>query len=221
MPDEKPCGCGCVNTFSSKEAEQDLRRYRENGPDRTTRALVNAIRARGIDGATLLDVGGGIGAIQWELLADGVASSQSVDASEGYAETVRREAARRGLAERVTVRLGTLETLADEVQPADVVTLDRVICCDPDMEALLAVVTAKAGRIVGLVYPRVTWWNRLAERVFTLWSWITRDETRWHLHPEVDIDFILRFAGFERRFIDRTFVWRIAVYERRPIPTGD
>jgi hypothetical protein len=221
MADGTRCECGCVNTFTSKSAEADLKRYLEKGPDATTQALVNAIRARGIDGATLLDVGGGIGAVQWELLADGVTSSQSVDASEGYAETVRREAARRGLADRVTVRQGTLEELVDEVEQADVVTLERVICCDPDMQALLAVVVAKSRRIVGLVYPRVTWWNRLAERVFTLWAWVTRDDTRWHLHPEADIDFILRFAGFERRFIDRTFVWRIAVYERRPRPTAE
>jgi hypothetical protein len=132
MAGEGPrCDCGCVNTFTSKSAEGDLKRYLDKGPDGTTRMLVTAIRSRGIDGATLLDVGAGIGAVQWELLANGVRTSQSVDASEGYAAIVRREAERRGLADRVTVRQGTLEELADAVDGADIVTLDRVICSTP------------------------------------------------------------------------------------------
>jgi len=205
-----------VNTFDAKSAEGDLRRYRDRGADGTTRTLLQRIRARGTDGATLLDVGGGVGIVQWELLADGVVSSQSVDASEAYAETVRREAIRRGLEDRVTVRVGTLEELADEVEPADIVTLDRVVCCDPDFQGLLGVATTKARRVIGLVYPRVTWWNRLGAVAFAVWGWVTRDGSRWHLHPEADVDFVLRFAGFDRRSLDRTLIWRVAVYERRP-----
>jgi len=220
MSDPVRCDCGCVNTFTAKSAEGDLRRYRERGPDGTTRTLLQRIRARGVDGATLLDVGGGVGIVQWELLADGVRSSQSVDASAAYADAVREEATRRGLGDRVTVRVGTLEELADEVEPADIVTLDRVVCCDPDFQALLGVATSKARRVIGLVYPRTTWWNRVAARVFAVWGWITRDDLRWHLHPEADVDFVLRFAGFDRRSLDRTLIWRVAVYERRPAADG-
>ena len=64
MPPKVPCDCpSCPNVFSRDEADLDLKRYRDKGPDPTTKALVNAIRGLGIDGATVLDIGGGVGAI--------------------------------------------------------------------------------------------------------------------------------------------------------------
>ena len=98
MPERRPCDCGCSpNTFSDREAANDLKRYLEKGPDATTRALVDAIVATGVEGTTVLDVGGGIGAIPLELLAAGASRAQAVDASEAYIETSRAEAERRGL----------------------------------------------------------------------------------------------------------------------------
>jgi SAM-dependent methyltransferase len=214
MPDS-PCSCGCVNTFSTKDARNDLKRYLKQGPDATTRALIDAIRAEGIEGATLLDVGGGIGAIPLELLAAGLASVQAVDATEGYVEVARAEAARRGFGERTRHLLGSLEELAAEIEPADVVTLDRVVCCDPDAVALLGAVTDRARRMVGLVYPRVTWWNKVAARGLAAFGWLTRDDTRWHLHDDRTVDGLLRRAGFQRREVDRSFIWQVALYVRR------
>ncbi len=213
MPDE-PCRCGCVNTFSTKDADGDLERYRKQGPDRTTRALIDAIRAEGIEGASLLDIGGGIGAIQLELLGAGLSRSTSVDASEAYVAVARAEAARRGYAEAASHRFGTLADVQSEVAAADVVTLDRVVCCSSDLPALLGTATERARRMVGLVYPRPTWWNRIAARVINAFSWLTRDPTRWHLHPEAEIRGILQRAGFERRDVDRSFVWQVALYVR-------
>src|SRR5262245_42004305 len=98
--------CGCANIFSSKEAEADLRGYRDTGPEASTTALVEAIIADGVEGATLLDVGAGIGAIQLELLGAGLARAESVDATEAYVETARAEATRRGFGDRVSGRVG-------------------------------------------------------------------------------------------------------------------
>ncbi|HUG29011.1 MAG TPA: methyltransferase domain-containing protein [Candidatus Limnocylindria bacterium] len=214
MSDDAPCNCGCPNTFSTKDADADLKRYLKQGPDRTTRALIDAIVAEGVEGATLLDIGGGIGAIQWELLASGVARSTTVDATEAYVAAARAEAERRGYGDRTTGRAGTFEEIASEIEPVDIVTLDRVVCCDPNLAGLLASAAGHARRMVGLVYPRGTWWNRLAGRVMNAFAWLARDHTRWHLHQPADIDRILTGAGFRRREIDRTFVWQVALYVR-------
>jgi hypothetical protein len=214
MPDDSSCGCGCPNTFDAKTAECDLKRYQKNGPDGTTRSLIDAIVAEGVQGATLLDIGAGIGAIQLALLDAGAASATSVDATEAYVQAARAEAARRGYGDRTDGRIGTFETLATVIEPADVVTLDKVVCCDPDLASLLTQAAQHARRMVGLVYPRVTWWNRLAARVLAAWGWITRDATRWHLHADVDIDRILRTAGFQRRDVDRSLIWQVALYVR-------
>lgn len=220
MADDTPCACDCPNTFSSKDADGDLERYRKDGPDRTTRALIDAIVAEGVEGATLLDIGGGIGAIPLELLGKGLASATSVDATEAYVEAARAEAERRGYGDRTSGRFGDFAELAPEIEPADVVTLDRVVCCDPDLAALLGGAAGHARRMVGLVYPRATWWNRVGARVLAAWGWITRDPTRWHLHRPADIDGILRGAGFRGREIERSLIWQVALYVREAGSAG-
>ena len=212
MPDNAPCSCGCPNTFSTKDADDDLARYLKQGPDRTTRALIDAIVAEGVEGATLLDIGGGIGAIPLELLASGAARATTVDATEAYVAVARAEAERRGYGDRTTGRAGTFEDIASDIEPADIVTLDRVVCCDPNLAGLLESAAGRARRMVGLVYPRGTWWNRLGARLMNGFAWLTRDRTRAYLHAPADIDRILTAAGFRRREVDRTLVWQVALY---------
>jgi Methyltransferase domain len=214
MADERPCACGCANTFSTKDADVDLDRYRREGANPSTRALLAAIVAEGIEGATLLDIGAGIGAIQLELLAAGLASARSVDASEPYVAVARAEAERRGYEARTDGWVGDFVAIADTIAAADIVTLDKVVCCYSDMRSLVRSAGEHATRMVGLVYPRETWWNRLGSRLFAVIGWITRDPTRWHIHSARELDATLRAAGFVGREIRRELVWRVALYVR-------
>jgi SAM-dependent methyltransferase len=215
VPERRACECGCSpNTFSDREAEDDLKRYREKGPDATTRALVDAIVVEGVDGASLLDVGGGIGVVQLELLAAGAAKAAAVDASRAYVETATAEAERRGYGDRISGHVGDFAELAASLEPADVVTLDRVICCYPDVDALVGAAAGRAKRIVGLVYPRDVWWNRAVGRVMNAWGWLTRDSTRWYLYPTARVDAILTGAGFAGREVTRDWIWQVVVYRR-------
>ena len=215
MPERRPCDCGCTpNLFSDREAEKDLKRYLEKGPDATTRTLIDAIVAEGVEGMTVLDVGGGIGAIQLELLGAGAARAEAVDASEAYIETARVEAERRGYSARTTARIGNFVELAGSIEPADIVTLDRVVCCYPDVDALLGAAADKATRMVGLVYPREIWWNRVLGRTMNALGWLTRDPTRWYLHRSGQVDAIMRRAGFAGRQVTRDWIWLVVLYRR-------
>jgi hypothetical protein len=214
MTNQPPCDCGCPNVFSSREAENDLKRYRKNGPEGSTKVLIEAIVGEGVDGATLLDIGAGIGAIQLGLLAAGAAHAESVDATEAYVAAAREEAGRRGFGDRVSGRAADFVAVAGELEAADIVTLDKVVCCYRDMPALMGQAAKHARRIVGLVYPRQTWWNRAASRCFAAWGWLTRDPTRWLIHEPAEIDRVLRDAGFERHEVGREFIWHIALYRR-------
>jgi Methyltransferase domain len=214
MPDRTACNCGCANVFSTKEAEGDLKRYLRQGPASSTKALIDAIVVEGVEGATLLDIGAGIGAIQLGLLAAGAAHAESVDATEAYVETARAEAERRGFGDRVAGRVGDFVAVAEDIAAADFVTLDKVVCCYPDMPALLGRAAERANRGIGLVYPRVTWWTRFASRAIAAWGRVTRDPTRWHLHPAAEIDALLARAGFDRHDVRRELIWQIALYRR-------
>jgi magnesium-protoporphyrin O-methyltransferase len=216
MPSPELCECtGPANVFSAKDAEDDLRSYRREGPHPTTRALLDAILAEGVEGLTILDVGAGIGAIQLELLAAGAASAQSVDASAPYVAAARAEAERRGLRDRTVVRHGDFVALASDIEAADVVTLDHVVCCYGDMPALVGRSVEHARRMVGLIYPRQAWWTRAVALCMDFGSRLTRSSLRWHLHPPTAIDELIRTGGFERRFFRRGWFWEIALYVRK------
>src|SRR5258707_1794781 len=132
------CQCeGIEGQFNSREAGKKLADYQKHGLTGTTRLLIAALKEAGVEGRTLLDIGGGIGAIQLELLKAGARSAVSVDASTAYVEAAQQEARRQGLQDRIQFQHGDFVELADGVPPADIVTLDRSVCCYPDMPALV------------------------------------------------------------------------------------
>ena len=215
MSNDAPCDCpGCPNVFSRDEAEKDLQRYRERGSDPTTKALVEAIRALGIDGATVIDIGGGIGAIQLDLLAAGAASTVSVDASPEYVAVARAEAERRGLGERTSHINGDFAAIAAELEPADVVTLDKVVCCYPDMSLLVGRSIEHARRMIGMVYPRDADWVRAVAAVLNAGARIFRSPTRFYIHRMDAADRMIREAGFEARPVRRGLFWQVVLYVR-------
>ncbi len=176
--------------------------------------LLDGVRAGGVEGASLLDVGGGVGAIQQALLAEGAASATDVDASPAYLETAREEAERLGTAHRIDFRLGDFVDQAEDVAAHDIVTLDRVICCYPDMEALVKLSAERARRTVGLVFPRDRWWVRLGLRLPNLFFRVTRNPFRVFVHPTAVVHRLIEGAGHRRTFHRRTFLWEVAVYRR-------
>ena len=213
------CQCQGIETlFNEKFAAKELERYRKKGPSTTTRMLIDALKAEGIEGMTLLDIGGGVGAIQHALLEAGASSAINVEASTGYLRVAEEEATRRGLAHRVTYHHGDFVDLAPMIPPADIVTLDRVICCYHDMEALVDLSSARARRLYGLVYPRDTWWMRwlvkLVGPLVLLYLRIRRNPYRFFLHPTAEVDAIVRRNGLVPCFYRTHRVWQVWVYKR-------
>jgi spermidine synthase len=209
------CSQGMDEVFGERTAARDLRRYRQRGPSKPTRMLLDARRTAGIERASLLDIGGGVGTIQQELLDAGADRATSVDASAAYLRAARDEADRRGNAARVSYQHGDFVALADQVAPADVVTLDRVICCYPDMEALVGRSADRALRLYGLVYPRDTWWVRFGFQAFNLGMRIARRTFRAHVHRTAAVDGVARERGLTPRVHRHAGpVWQVVVYNR-------
>jgi magnesium-protoporphyrin O-methyltransferase len=209
------CQCeGIERQFGRKTAEKELRRFRRSGPIPTTRALIDALRAQGIDGASVLDIGGGIGAVHHVLLDAGASRAEHIDVSPDYLELSRDESLRLRHDERVRFVRGDFVHLAPTTSPADVVTLDRVICCYSDMEQLVSASAGKAKRLYGAVYPRETWWVHAALSLTNAFMRLRRTAFRVFLHSPAAIDTILRQNGLEPRSLQRKFFWEIAVYAR-------
>jgi magnesium-protoporphyrin O-methyltransferase len=191
-----------------------LRRFRRRGPIRSTQLLIDGLRGAGVGGASLIDIGGGVGAIHHTLLDAGAASAAQVDISPEYNKAARDEAARRGHGDRVSFIHGDFVQLAAELPDADIVTLDRVICCYPDMPALVGAAADRARRLIGAVYPPDTWWTRIGVRAVNALMRLRRSEFRVYMHSPSDIDDVLQRRGFDCVTRRRTMLWQIAIYER-------
>jgi len=211
-----PCNCweSTDNAFSEAEARAGLRDYRRRGPAEHTKLILNAIRTLNLKNADLLDIGGGIGVIHHELLEDVAREATHVDASSAYLRMVKEETARRGHSARVDFIHADFTQVAPELEKADIVTLDRVVCCYPDFRGLIKAAAEHSKRALAFTYPRETWYLRIAFKIMNFFQGLRRDPFRVFLHPVAEMDLLLKREGFERVSLRRLFVWEMALYQR-------
>jgi magnesium-protoporphyrin O-methyltransferase len=207
------CSASAQRVFSTKQARRDARRYRRRGLDRTARRMVGELRERGVDGATVLDVGGGIGAIDVELLGAGAASATTVELSDGYEEEAARLLADRGVEGRVARRVGDFVEEAGEIAPADVVVMHRVVCGYPDEEALVGAASDRAGRLLALTFPRDRFLVRTAFGAMNVFMRRLFDFEAY-VRPTAAVLAPAEARGMRVVHEHRGAVWALAVLER-------
>src|SRR4051794_15028760 len=127
---------GCDAFFGERFARRVAKRYRRRGLDRTAQRIVDFLAERGIEGATVLEIGGGVGEIQVELLKRGARRAVNLELSGAYEREARALLDEAGLADRVERRLGDIAVAPEAVERVDAGVLNRVVCCYPDYERL-------------------------------------------------------------------------------------
>ena len=209
---------GCDEFFTERVARRDSARYRRSGIDGNARRVLDFVREHGIDGSTVLEVGGGVGAIQLELLRAGAAHAENVELSpayEPYATELLQEA---GLEGRVERHLLDFASQGDEVQPADVVILHKVVCCYPDYEALVGAAAVHAKHQLLLTFPRESWWMRLGLSAANLIERARRRTFRVYVHPPAAMIAVARSNGLEPIARHRGRIWEFCGFERAGAP---
>jgi magnesium-protoporphyrin O-methyltransferase len=195
-------------------AKRYRKRFARKGFEPSQRQLLEGLKRSRVDDATLLEIGCGIGHLHQHLLQAGAESAVGVDLSAQMLEEARAEARAQGLAERTDYREGDFVELADTLTHADVVILDKVICCYPDANVLVQKSARMAGRLYAFTVPRDRWTvvaAMLATRVFLL---LIGCRFHAYVHDPAEIDRWLAQEGFVRDFEDSTFVWLTRVYSR-------
>lgn len=211
------CCPHCVDSrdlFGDRTARRDLKRYRKRGMRKSTEMLVDALKPYAA-GATLLDIGGGVGMVQRELMDAGLERATQVDASKAYLEASRREAERRGHLSRTELVFGDFAELAPELGSRDIVVLDRVVCCYPDAPSLVSLSVASAREVIGLVAPRRRLGIRLLVRLANLFFRARGSAFRTFVHPPSAVEAIIESNGFEPVCSDQTIIWNVLVFRRR------
>ena len=209
------CGCdGYATPIDADIARKDRESFHSKGPDKTTRILLDMVEAEAAEGSTLLDIGGGIGVIDHLLLRTRASSAVLVEASPHYLVAARAEADDAGLLDRVQIVAGDFVQRATDVQPADIVTLDRVICCYPDAVELVSASASRARRWYGLVLPRDRWYVRWFTHLENVYLRLKHDPYRAHAHSNIAIDAQLDSMGLTLRSEAFTPWWRVVLFAR-------
>jgi magnesium-protoporphyrin O-methyltransferase len=205
---------GCDGFFTERFARRAARRYRKRGLDKTARHMVGFLETRRLAGATILEIGGGVGEIQIELLKRGAARAVNLELSPGYADEAASLLREEGLDERAEQRIHDIAADPDGVDAADVVVLHRVVCCYPDYERLLEAAAQHAHRCLVFSYPPRNVISRLFLGAQNLVFRLRGSEFRTFAHPPAAMLTVLGKSGFRRTFAHHGMVWRVAGLER-------
>jgi hypothetical protein len=189
---------GQEELFGAKMAARDARKYRRKGPDAIARSLARRSGARGVEGATVLEIGGG----------------EVIELVPDYEPYVRELASEAGVADRVAFR--TADLVADPAagRPADIVVLNKVVCCTPDGVELAGIAASLARRTLAISYPRRSWWVRAFARAANVYFSARRRRFRVYAHLPQALHAAVEAHGLARVSERDGPVFRVVAFER-------
>jgi len=206
---------GCDDFFGDKFARRVAKRYRKRGLDKTASRIVAFLEREGILNASVLEIGGGVGEIHIELIKRGAASSVNLELSPAYEAEAGRLLRQVGIPEsRVIRRRHDIAASPDEVEPADVVVLHRVVCCYPDYERLVSAAAGHAKRLLVFSYPTRNVFTRMIVRFENLLHRLRRSDFRAFVHPPVAMIKTAQATGLSLTYTHHGLAWNIAGLER-------
>ncbi|MDZ7268551.1 MAG: class I SAM-dependent methyltransferase [candidate division KSB1 bacterium] len=209
------CTLAGTNKFFNLQAGFMLWRFKRHGLRPEQRLLVEGIRRSGLSHAGILEIGCGVGALHLTLLQNGAATAVGIDISEKMIATARRLAAEMALQPRTSYQQGDFLDLHDKLAAADVTILDKVICCYPDAQRLIAGAAARTRQTLAVSYPRHSHFARLAFRLVIAGLRLLRFGFHPYYHPPAQIEAWIHTQGFEKAFEAHTPIWAVQVYQRR------
>ena len=209
------CGPGEYDkVFDEKHARSKARDYARNGLGRDAQRVVDLIRDRVSPGYSVLEVGGGVGEIHLELLRGGAARALNVELATQY-ETVASELIRdRSLGDRVERRLGDFVREAGAIPAADVVVMNRVVCCYRDADALVGAAAEHARRLLVMTFPVDRWWIRWGIAAANAWLAVRGNAFRGYVHATRAVLSAAERHGLRAVEHQRGFIWQILALER-------
>ncbi|MGW4930511.1 methyltransferase domain-containing protein [Agromyces sp. NPDC004153] len=208
--------------FDERFASSIARRYRRRGLTAPEGRIIEALSGLGLRGTSVLEVGGGIGELQLELLARGAAETVNLELSDAYEEQADELMRSSGVDGRVTRIVGVdLAAASDaDVARADYVLLHRVICCYPDFAGLLGAAADHARSAVVFSHPARNLFTRAVVAMSNARMAIAGHDYRGFVHSPEAMLGVLSAHGLALRTYERSKRWHIAVAVREPAPAG-
>jgi SAM-dependent methyltransferase len=211
---------GCCDTsgyrgaFNTKTAERAARSFLERGLDSTAEPMVDAVRNLGVTGASVLEVGAGSGGALVTLFELGATSATAFDIAPAHERSARKLMETRGIDAPLEWHTADFVAIAEKVDSSDVVFLNRVVCCYPDMDALVDAAGSKADQLLAMSFPRDRWLARTFVRLLNGWLRFRRNSFRVFVHDPDAIKRRVESMGLEQVATGTTPGWHWVVWER-------
>lgn len=206
--------CGADLFFNAKTAAKEYNKYLKKGPGKATAKINQQLAGLNLENKSLIDVGGGIGAIQWWFLEQGGQQTTDIDASSGYLKKAEDHALNNGWRNKTSFIEGDCTEKYNEVDDAHFITLDKVVCCYPNYEEILAITCNKAKEAVTLSYPMDGIIAQTLRSLGVLFFMLKKNPYRPYVHPVKEIRAVFANNGYERVAHDVSFPWHIETYKK-------
>jgi SAM-dependent methyltransferase len=208
------CSTDGTNRFFSKHANRYVRQFKKRGLDKTQRRIAGFLRREGIESKTILEIGCGVGGLHQALVKHGAATATGIDISEGMVAKAKELATSAGLADRVRYYVGDMVNRNGEIPDADIVILDKVLCCYERPADLIQKSAGKCNELYAVSFPRSGFLGWIAVAPV---SWLGR-MLRWSFYPRYhDVLMLERlFAeqGLQHIVTTTTIVWQVEVFRK-------
>lgn len=200
---------GCDDVFRAGFAARAAKRYRRRGLDPVASRIVDFLAADGLAGATVLDIGGGVGEIGLELLRRGAASVLTLELSSAYDEAAHRLAREAGVTDRMRRQIVDIAATPERVPRADLVVLHRVVCCYPDHERLLGAAADRCRRRLAFSHPPRNLLSRALLAAENATYAVRGREFRTFAHQPAEMLDVLTTRGLRPVMVQRDRVWHV------------
>ena len=197
------------SVFSERFARRTAKQYRKRGLTPAAEWIVQFVTDNDLDGASVLEIGGGVGHIQVELLRRGAARVTNLELSAEYEAEADRLLASTGTADRVDRRLLDIAAEPERVEPADIVVMHRVVCCYPDYERLLTAAAQHATRMLVFSYPPRSRWNRTVNWSENALRRVRGNGFRTYIHPPESMVAVAGSDGMRAAYRQHSRVWDV------------
>ena len=206
--------CGADLFFNKKTAVKEYKTFLKKGPLKATAKIIEQLEEEDVEGKSLIDVGGGIGALQWWFLKKGGKQTTDIDASSGYLKQAEDHAAKNGWQNQAQFLMGDCTDVYDQVEAVDFITLDKVVCCYPNYKEILNASCDKSLGYVSLSYPMDGVIAQGIKRLGDLFFFLKGNAYRPYVHPVKDIRALFSNNGYERISHNLVFPWHVETYQR-------
>jgi len=200
--------------FDEKHARSKAREYARKGLSGDSQRIVDLVRGRLPLGYSVLEIGGGVGEIQLELLKEGAARALNIELATQYERVADEMIRDRGLTDRVERRLGDFVREAATIPSADVVIMNRVVCCYPDLEALVGAAADHARHYMVMTFPVDRWWIRCGIAAANTFLRVRRSTFRGYVHATNAVISVAERRALRLSEHRRGLIWQLVALER-------